>query len=218
MMLIHIIFILLIAYLVAAVLRGLITKRWAKKPIKITASSLVIMSILFADSYAGYYYWRYLCDTKGGMNVFKTVSVSGYEDRAVRRLEFAKQILHKGYDFIEGEYYLEPGKLFRYHLDENGEVLRDLVVTPRSKYILKREQDESPLGVVTYDYIIQSRRNGDVLAKGGMFGYLGGWLIRATRKLTGFSGGSYCWNPFPIDEFVARTLRPKIKKGDRFIF
>jgi hypothetical protein len=193
---------------VIAVFRGLIIKSWNKKPIKITAFALVIMLILFADSYAGYFYWRHLCATEGGINIFDTVSVSGYEDRSVTRAKSAKQILSKGYDFVEGEYYLEPGKLFRYYLGENGEVLRDSVDTPKSKYVFLRTKDKSSLGIVTYNYIVQSRADKYVLAKGAKYGYIGGWLIRAIKNLTGLSGASYCWNPFPIDKFVGSTLKP----------
>lgn len=212
-MLIHIIFILLILYLLFAISRGFITKKWAKKPIKITASVLVVMSILFADSYAGYYYWRYLCATDGGINVFKTVSVSGYEDMSVRRAKTAEHVLSKGYDFIEGSYYKDPEKLYRYHFGEDGEVLRDLVVTPRSKYILKREKHKSPLGIITYKYIIQSRDDEEVIAFGKMIGYIGGWSIRTIRDIVGFSGGSYCWNPFPINKLIDRTLIPNNQTG-----
>ncbi len=190
-------------------MHGYLTGMWNRGLVKFTSSVLCLLLVMFADHSLGYGFWNYLCTNKSGIFIHKKVVVKGYEDQvSVGGPKVAKDILDHGYKYIEGESIENNRKIIRYQIDSKNRVAIIPVTKPHSRYLLSMLHDISIVGIVTYEYRIVDKKNGDLLAVGRKYGFLGGWLMRSIRNLTGIQGAEYCKNDLQISKLVTSTLIP----------
>lgn len=188
--------ILLFGYFVLGLGVSVIGARWARRRFQSKAAPWVAFVLLFAvffgDEIHGYWHWRHLCKTEGGLHVYKRVPVEGFREKGLSK-GFAAEYLRRGYRFVEGTDYQEYGEhreqLYRYTLDANEQVHRTAIEQPQSRFV---RSSAYPVIYPHYSWAnetyIKDSLTDELLGVGRTFGYRGATVFRYLRAITGADG------------------------------
>ncbi|MBI5791979.1 MAG: hypothetical protein HZA63_10930 [Rhodocyclales bacterium] len=176
---------------------------------------LVVTAILIptADAVYGRIKLKQMCEAEGGLHIYRVVEgVEGFDDPRWSPLD--EWIVKYGYRFIEGR---EPnGKPSRLSLQPDGKILREVDISPVSKYAF-----EARLGDVRDVYYrVESRvvekRSSEILARHVNIGYAGGWFERFVSGLYAATGNAEsCGSTVNPSELITKILKPYDKKIER---
>lgn len=161
---------------------------------------LLVSVLVFGDEVFGHYYWRHLCETKGGLHVYKKVPVEGFLYNGPFDIGFAKEFLFRGYRYIEGieekgyDYKSGRGQLYRYKLNSNKEVTSSPIDEPQSRYMYTNETVKYPHFIWGYDITIRDVQTNELIGVERRLGYQGGVVKKALYDFVGAQEGSanYC--------------------------
>lgn len=191
---------------------ALLTSYWIRRPFnapKTKRIAQVLTLITFAliptwDIIPGKLYFNNLCETEGGLKIYKTVEgVEGfyYEPGASPSGEVLRTY---GYKFVEGA---AGGATYRYTLSVNGKIVRDDIAQPISRYSVKSERYPPRWNTVRHQKVVEDRQTKEILAIRTQFEYLGNWFQQTVSPLLG--GGAFCTLPPNSDsDFYLKTLKP----------
>jgi hypothetical protein len=171
---------------------------------------LAVLCAPFFDDMYGRYNVKRLCDSQGGLKVFKTVeNVEGVQLAGADEITLRAM----GYRFVEsvsekfgGSYQLPPT---RYSLDVSGRVLIEKNITPRARYAYQRRDTGLGNHIRQQDQLIMDLQVNEVLARNTNFLFPGGWFLRYVHGGYGGGPGADCGFAGVIDsEFLATVLNP----------
>lgn len=177
-----------------------IVKRLSNKKARYVVIGIFVL-IPTWDIVPGWVYLKYLCQTEGGIKIYKSVeNVEGFRDTTT--LGIVDDGLKKyGYKFIEG-------KNARYSLGSDGKVTKLDFDKPLSRYVIKGDESYKslPLTLFKQERIILDEHTGEILATMKHLGSYGGWLKKTMSPLLGY--GPSCVAEFRDDDFYLKTLKP----------
>lgn len=171
---------------------------------------LLVLVLVFGDEVFGHYYWRHLCETKGGLHVYKKVPVEGFWYDG--HLTFGKDFLNQGYQYVESKYaYYDKDidKPYRFTIDTSGQLVYARIDKPRSEFIYKYETVNYPHFIWSYASTIRNIKTNELIGINQDFGTHGGVVIKFLRHLTGaeFEGSAdYCGINY--SDVVKATIPP----------
>ena len=181
---IGLIFLLVLAIYVGAA--WFIVKALSSKKAKYTVIAVFVL-IPTWDVVPGWLYLQYLCKTEGGVKVYKSVEgVEGFFDKSQNMLG-RDAVLKYGYKFMEGE---ESGALYRYSVDQNGQLQREKIDEPTGKYGVQASDYHLPFNITKYDHTIVDFQTQEKLAVSVTFYRAGNWIQQIAKQLLG--GGASC--------------------------
>lgn len=162
----------------------------------------IVFSLIFGDEIYTWASWHHMCDTKGGVHIYKKVPVEGflYDVGAVDGIaaDFFTREGYK-YKYIEGKYSKNYGinrdKLYRYELDEVGKVVKNEIEKPQSQYVYKIETVNHSHFIWSYSSTIRNVKTNELIGIDQTFGTKGGLVMKFLRYITGaeFEGSAdYC--------------------------
>jgi hypothetical protein len=164
------------------------------------------------DVAPGWLYFWYLCETEGGVKVYKSVeNVDGFLDKSQNMLG-RDAVMKYGYQFMEGS---EGGsQLYRYSNDPNGQLLREKIDESTSKYGVLNTSSRRPFNIRKFEDAIVDLKTHEKMAVRIKFFRAGNWVQAIVAPL--FGGGAFCPRDpslSPINEnFYLNTLKPsKVK-------
>ena len=180
----------LIFLLVLALYAGMawfIVKALPSKRAKYTVIAIFVL-IPTWDVVPGWFYLWYLCETEGGVKVFKSVeNVDGFLDKSQNMLG-RDAVMKYGYKFMEGG---EGGaQLYRYSIDQNGKLQREKIDEPISKYGVQSADHHLPFNTTKYEHTIVDLQTQEKLAVSIKLYRAGNWVQKIAEPLLG--GGAYC--------------------------
>ena len=165
---------------------------------------LVMLLIPTADAIYGRYKLKQMCAAEAGLKVYRVAhgveGFMGYADEGM--------LIKHGYQFVE-----EKNSPNYYRLSkQNGQIIREDYVTPRSKYRLKQTSDDE--GVYRRSqYLIEDITIGEILATDTRLTFKGGWVERFLAQFSDAGIGNVAWcsdNPYPevrIENLITNTLK-----------
>ena len=158
------------------------------------------------DVVPSWLYLTYLCETEGGVKIYKSIKgVEGFRDH----IGIGRGALENyGYKFIEGTY--GGTVLYRDSLDSRGSLVRQKIDKPSSRYAVKYVNHPLPLKIEKGEKIIFDELTGETLAINTIFYLAGNWLQVMMKPLLG--GGNSCpaysWDSPVHRDFFVNTLKP----------
>lgn len=180
-----------------------VPKVWGK------ALALVVAVLIpTADAVYGRIKLKQLCETEGGMKIFKTVEgVEGFY--AENSDDYDDWITKFGYRFVEG---MGSGQgVARKKLGIDGKVSTTASTAQMSLYRLSKENAISGLGLNKHRMVVTIQETGEELGSYTYFGFEGGWAERFIASLyaqTGFGGDCGSFSTYDKKtELVTKTLR-----------
>jgi hypothetical protein len=166
---------------------------------------LVALLIPTADAIYGRYKLKQMCAAEAGLKVYKVVhGVEGF------MRDSADEYWIKKYDYQFSEGKSSPN-YFRFS-KQNGQIIREDNVTPKSKYRLRKIYDDSSV-YRRSQLLIEDIATGEILATDIQFTFHGGWAERFLAQFSDSAGGNVAWcadNPdilIVIDRIVTSTLK-----------
>lgn len=198
-------FFLLLVYL--PLILWLIIKLWRaisiRKSVRIGVISLVILIIAavpLGDVYIGSLKLENLCESEGGMHIYKTVEVDGFLSRY---LVFNKVI--DGYSYIESEH----GTKFYKVINVNEENIFEKIEKPISRYILDYERNVLNPTMAKTRHFIEDKNTGSILGEKINYVYYGGWLDRFLfLSWIDYKPMTCKLAHFKTNEFISKILIP----------
>jgi len=183
----------IILYVVIAVFA---VRAFKRRRAKIIAAVVAIL-LPTTDAVVGRIYLKHLCDTEGGLKVHRVVkNVDGFMwDGAVgmRNSDAQdKQFLSEfGASFIESSPQA-GGKVNRLSL-QDGRVVREKGVLPRSTYGIRSTSSEYKLAYLRDQRVVVSIKDGEVIASDTRFIFKGGWAEFFLGYFADSGPGSAAW-------------------------
>lgn len=173
---------------------------WAKAIVLILA--LLIPS---ADAIYGRYKLKQMCAAEAGLKVYRVEEhVEGFMGYADEEM-----ITKHGYKFVE-----EKNSPNYYRLSkENGQIMREDKVTPKSKYQLHQIRGDKKSVYRRSQYLIEDIATGEILATDTRLTFKGGWAERFLAQFSDAGVGNVAWcsdNPYPeirIENLIKSTLK-----------
>jgi hypothetical protein len=174
---------------------------WAK-------ALVVIAAILLptADAVYGRIKLKQMCEAEGGLHVYRVVEgVEGFDALSLGPDD--EWISKYGYRFVEGEEL--GGKRSRVSLQPDGKIIREVGVTPITKYIFEWDKGDSRDVFDRSGTHIRVRSTGEILSRYVNINYAGGWFERFVGGLYASHGSvAWCGPVVSVHEIVAKTLKP----------
>jgi hypothetical protein len=152
---------------------------------------LISFGVIFGNEVYVNLQWNNLCND-GGVRVYKTDNVNGflYAHDGVFFKNNAALFLRRGYKYIEAkefagswEDYVRSGYstkryLYRFSLDDKGDVVRVAIEFPKSKYVAEigKKYILSPY-IRERRYIVSNLKTGEIMGTSSYFDTRGGWLM-----------------------------------------
>lgn len=176
-------------YLVLAVVAIIIVKPlWAKGLVL-----LVALLIPTADAVYGRYKLKQMCAAKAGLKVYRVVhGVEGFMADSTSEFTLKKY----GFRFTEGE--RSRGKYYRFS-KENGQIVIEENVTPKSQYRLKLIRDfempnyDDKQAYYRHQEAIENIATGEILATYTHLAFKGGWAERFLGMFSDAGAGNVAW-------------------------
>lgn len=171
------------------------------------ALTLIIFALIPTwDIIPGKLYFNHLCETEGGLKIYKTAE----EVEGLHQVEggssTAQSTLRYGYKFVEGT-SLE-GNLMKYTLGANGALLQQKISEVTSNYIVSRTIEPRSFNILKTSYRIAHRQTGEQYSMMSFFSHSGNWLQVKFSPLLGHGGD--CTSPPPsFKDFYLKTIKPK---------
>jgi hypothetical protein len=154
--------------------------RWGKALV-----AAIFLLVPTADAVYGRIRLKQMC-AESGLKIYKTVEgVDGFLDH-MRPLEDV--LTRYGFEFVEGRDL--SGRIARISRSQDGKVLVEKDVTPKSSYRYEVSSAELGRGYVAGEHRIRDLRTNEVLARALNYSYEGGWAERFLARFTG-SGSAY---------------------------
>lgn len=209
--------VLLLAYVLFGLSISIVVSRssgrWAQSRHVQWVVFVALFALFFGDEIYGYWNWRRLCKTEGGLHIYKQVPVEGFVEKGRIHEGIAEEFLDKGYAYIESGYYRDygekRGQLYRYSLS-NGSVIRTPINTPQSRFYHSEGHEVScqPY-VLAHESYIKNRVTGEFLSVKRQLYYKGATVVRTLRKITGAEQSAYeqC-GASPLNNQLLATIPP----------
>ncbi|MEC9411835.1 MAG: hypothetical protein VX829_04065 [Pseudomonadota bacterium] len=170
---------------------------------------MFIIAILLptADAVYGRYKLKQMCGSEGGLKIYHVANnVKGFMGYA--NVDMIKKY---GYDYVEECHY--KSICYGYYKD-GGEIVRKDDISPKSKYLIKKEF-ELKNGKYGYQkYLIEDIKLQNILATDTQLVFMGGWAEQFLGKFTGAGGGNVALcesSPdvlVRIENLISKTLLP----------
>lgn len=208
---------LLLGYLLLGLGTSIGIARWAGKQFRSRFVAVLAFAALFAiffgDEIYGYWHWRHLCNTQGGLHVYKQVPVEGFfiNDGKVGA-GTAREYLRPTYGGSESFYKFVEGKsnnqLHRYSAGQEGELaIQDIVIDkPSSLYAMSERKISYGLRHAwSYEWAIYDMTTQERIGIARRFGYQGATVIMFFRAITGADkegSANYCGDTTGFPEAV----------------
>lgn len=175
------------------------------KAVLVIVTALIFLLIPIWDVVPGQLYFHHLCETEGGLKIYKTAEdVDGFY-QTEGGAGVAQSTLKYGYKFIEGT--SPVGDFARYTLGPGGRLLQENITKPTSKYVVTRTTESRSFNVSKISYRI-SGISGEQYAVMSSISHAGNWLQVKFKPLLGHGGD--CPSPAStFRDFYTKTLRPK---------
>lgn len=169
---------------------------------------IVVAAILIpsADAIYGRIKLTQMCEAEGGLHIYRVVEgVEGFDDPSGPPDD--EWITKYGYRVVEGtELGGEPSRLVR---QPDGRVIREMGITPMTKYIYEMDKGDSKDIFDRSGSHIRVRRTGEVLSRDVNINYAGGWFERFVNGLYAARGTAGTCGPIvSIHELIFKTLKP----------
>lgn len=159
------------------------------------------------DVVPGWLYFRHLCETDGGVKVYKSVAnVEGFLDKSQNMLG-RDAVMKYGYKFMEGGE--GDDRIYRYTINQDGQLAREKIEETISKYRVQRTDEYLPFNITKYEYSIVDIRTQEKFATSISFYLAGNWVQNKMKPLLG--GGAYCPSQqltHIYEIFYLETLKP----------
>lgn len=182
---------------------------------KVIATTVILLGFALIptwDIIPGRLYFNHLCETEGGVRVFRTVEgVEGFY--YFPGAEIRREVLeHYGYKFIEVG---ANGSFFRYFKASNN-LAKKKIGELKSEFGVKHNRETLFWNIKKYAEQIVRLDGGEVLATKIQYEYEGSWIQKKAIPLLG--GGRFCPSLPPtspaVERFYLATLVPD-KQGMR---
>lgn len=150
--------------LIATVFLFYIPVRLKEKRQKFIAFLLALAIIVLAPAGWIYYernYFDRLCEKEAGVKVFETAE--GVEGFYLPDSGWGRAVKDYPYRFIEAQKY--DGKLYRYSVDLNGQIVEQPIQSASSRYMVSERREEMMAGVQRVEFNIVERSSNKVFAK-----------------------------------------------------
>jgi hypothetical protein len=108
------------------------------------ATFCACFALFYGNEIYEHYKWKNLCKTAGNY-VYKTVKTDSLFYDRLKEKENYKRNLEEGYEFVEGRLYgykVDPQQIYRFSLDDTGNLIYVPIDRPASRYTYRREQIE----------------------------------------------------------------------------
>lgn len=196
------------------------------------ALAVVVAALIpTADAVYGRIKLKHLCETEGGMKIFRTVeNVKGiYQDRELRE----EWITKGGFEFTEGK-VLKNGKTVNSRLVKNEDgSLRQIVDVPiLSAYEIasftnpdiQRNFEQLKFAPwIRTDIVVKERVSEEILGRVTDFSYAGGWVERSVARIYSARGNAgtcnlsgSAWEYSQIDKkLVSAVFSGTFKEGEK---
>lgn len=159
-----------------------VPKAWGK-----ALALLVAVSIPTADAVYGRIKLKHLCETEGGMKIFRMVEgVEGFYRGDFR--PDPEWITKHGYSYVEGQDL--DGKPMRLSKGSDGQLVEEKKVALKSQYQFVHSGRTLGSGFVIDEYIIADKAANMILARNQNIGFVGGWVERAIGSVSGARSSS----------------------------
>ena len=185
--------------------------RWIKP---VWGKALVLVAVLLiptADAVYGRIKLKQMCETEGGLKIYKTAQwVEGFRDGRSRPEE--EWVIRYGYRFVEGEG--ANGKPARVSRQANGTVRMENNITPISRYAFEREGNDIGHGFRSGEYRVVDIVTNERLGVYINFGYEGGWIERFVAEIyaaKGFAGDCGFGDSWQI---TLKLIQTTLKTGE----
>lgn len=174
---------------------------WAK-------ALVVIVAILLptVDAVYGRIKLKQMCEAEGGLHVYRVVEgVEGFDTPSGP--PFDEWIVKYGYRFVEGKEL--NGKPSRLSLRSDGQIVREIGITPVSEYIYERDKGNSGDVFDRSGVHIRVRSTDEILSRDVNINYAGGWFERFVNGLYAARGtAGTCGPVVSIHDLITKTLKP----------
>ena len=169
---------------------------------------VVVAAILIptADAVYGRIKLKQMCETEGGLHVYRVVEeVEGFDALSLGPDD--EWILKYGYRFVEGEEL--GGKRSRLSLQPDGKIVREVGITPITEYIFEWDKGDSRDVFDRSGTHIRVRSTGEIISRYVNINYAGGWFERFVNGLYASRGtAGMCGPVVSVHELVTKTLKP----------
>jgi len=211
--------ILLYIYLVYRAIKYVVIKT-GKKQYWI-ATLFIFILLPTWDVIIGKVYFNHLCQTEGGLKVYKNTQADGFLDKGAfliksdkvfpRDIENAKRFLD--YGFIFYEVATTDGKFIHFSKDERGSVTYEVLEEPRSFYkyeYIYHKENSSILGIHSNTQFIKDIHEHEIIKH--LSYYRIGWVAGLMDKYIGGVTSEAC---FQANTFTYKdNFKQKLLKGN----
>lgn len=209
--------VLLLAYLFLGLAVSVCIARWPGRRLHSRVAPWLVFSALltvfFGDEIYGYWNWRHLCKTKGGLHIYKQVPVKGFlingESAGPGTVREYLKPTYDGrnslYKFVEGK---NDNRLHRYSAGTGDEfnIQEEAIDKPSSLYAMSEQ-------VISYglhhawsvERSIYNMATQERIGIARSFGYQGATVVSFLRAVTGADregSASYCGDTRGFPEAV----------------
>lgn len=174
---------------------------WAK-------ALIVVVAILIpmADAVYGRIKLKQMCKAEGGLHIYRVVEgVEGFDDPSMA--PYDEWIVKYGYRVVEGaELGGKPSRLVQL---SDGNIFREIGITPTTEYIYEIEKGNSRNTFDRDGSHIRIRSTGEILSREVNISYAGGWFERFVNGLYAARGtAGTCGPVVSKHELITKTLKP----------
>lgn len=175
--------------------------RWAKVLV-----TLVIILIPTADAVYGRIRLRQMCETEGGLHIYRVVEgAEGFDDP--ESVPYEQWLKEDGYKFVEGVEI--GGKRSRLRRQQDGKLIREVGISPISEYIYEMDPGNYRNIYDRSGSQVRVRNTGEILSRDINVNYAGGWFERFVNGIYAARGTAGTCGPIVSKhELVTRTLKP----------
>ena len=146
---------------------------------------VIALLIPSADAILGRIYLQHLCDTEGGLKVYRVVE--GVEGFMVQGGTDGYWVKEHGYQFVEGE--ASSDDYYRFILKE-GQLVVEEHVSPKSEFRVRFENINSDSIYGRDVHSIESIDGNEVIATNTEIFFSGGWAERFLAQFSDAGGGN----------------------------
>ncbi len=169
---------------------------WAVRRQKSTRNKVIALVIALlipsADAIIGRIYLQHLCDTEGGLKVYRVVEgVEGFMEQGATTDYWVKNY---GYQFTESK--TSTGNNYRFSR-QNGKIIVEENIVPKSKYLVKFESRGADNLFGRSVYLIEEINSKELLAIDFAIFFGGGWAERFLAQFSDAGAGNvaFCKGP-----------------------
>ncbi|TLS65380.1 hypothetical protein FEF65_13020 [Mariprofundus erugo] len=170
---------------------------------------VIALLIPSADAIVGRIYLHHLCNTEGGLKVYRVAhGVKGFMEGELTGSDY--WIKEFGYQFSEDRPL--NGKVTRFS-KQGDKIIREDDVDPKSLYQLLSIKHDLQGIYPRYEFLVKNIKSGDILAKYSEIGFNGGWAERFLAQFSdaGVSAVGWCTPPPWNEDLRAIAVTASLK-------